>query len=259
MSNLVALLALMASLAAGNPADRLDMVQRMDGRIVGGEATTIHEAPYQISLQKDGYHICGGSIISANWVLTAGHCSSYPPSTYKIRSGSTNVYSGGSLHDVERIIRHKRYTTNQNGIPSNDIALFRIKDTFEFDESTKPVQLYQGDSASLVGKYGLVTGWGLTNIKIPPVLHKVSVPLVSKRECDRDYSRFGGVPQGELCAGYPEGGKDSCQGDSGGPLVVDGNLVGVVSWGMGCGTPKYPGVYTDVAYYREWVRENSEV
>lgn len=232
----------------------------MDGRIVGGEATTIYEAPYQISLRKDGYHICGGSIIGANWVLTAGHCSAYPTASYEIHSGSTDVNSGGSVHKVERVIRHDKYRTDANGIPSNDIALFRVHGSFEFNEARKPVQMYQGDSASLVGRNGLVTGWGQTSpAKIPSVLHKVSVPLIAKRECDRDYARFGGVPRGELCAGYPEGGKDSCQGDSGGPLVVDGNLVGIVSWGMGCGSPRYPGVYTDVAYYREWIRDKSGV
>jgi len=57
------------------------------------------------------------------------------------------------------------------------------------------------------------------------------------------------VPDGEICAGYPDGGKDSCQGDSGGPLVLNGRLFGVVSWGEGCADAGYPGVYAQVATY----------
>ncbi|GJQ74458.1 hypothetical protein Trydic_g21328 [Trypoxylus dichotomus] len=60
-----------------------------------------------------------------------------------------------------------------------------------------------------------------------------------------------------LCAGYEEGGKDACQGDSGGPLVVNGVLVGVVSWGLGCADAGRPGVYASVPFFREWIKENS--
>ncbi|XP_076759171.1 trypsin alpha [Xylocopa sonorina] len=262
MFKLVVILAL-AAVVAGNPINQTlnELVQRMDGRIVGGEETTIYAAPYQVSLQKSGHHICGGSIIGKNWVLTAGHCSDYAARLYQIRSGSTNVNSGGSMHKVQQIIRHKGYATNRNGIPVNDIALFRIADSdaFQFTNGRQPVRLYQGNAEQLVGKSAMITGWGTTNKGTPVVLNKVSVPVIAKKSCDSAYRSVGGVPQGEICAGLTEGGKDSCQGDSGGPLVVDGSLVGVVSWGMGCGTPKYPGVYTDVAYYRQWIKETSGI
>ncbi|KOC59197.1 Trypsin-1 [Habropoda laboriosa] len=233
----------------------------MDGRIVGGEETTIYQAPYQVSLQVSGHHFCGASIIAKNWVLTAGHCTTYGASSYRIRSGSTNVNSGGSVHRVQQVIRHENYGTTEKGIPINDIALLRLvdSDAFQFNSARKAANLYQGSSASLVGKYALITGWGNTNSGTPVVLNKVSVPMISKKQCDNAYKTIGGVPQGQICAGVMAGGKDSCQGDSGGPLFVDGHLAGVVSWGRGCGTPNFPGVYTDVSYFRQWIRQKTGV
>ncbi|XP_076241296.1 trypsin-1 [Calliopsis andreniformis] len=230
----------------------------MDGRIVGGEETTIEKAPYQVSLQTNGRHFCGGSIISANWVLTAGHCTSYSPSSYRIRAGSTNV-NGGSVHRVSQVIRHKNYGSSDRGIPLNDIALLRVVEPFQLNNQRKAVSLYSGNAETLVGKNGMISGWGDTKNGLPTKLRKVDVPLISKQSCNNAYRIYGGIPEGQICAGFMKGGKDSCQGDSGGPLVVNGQLVGVVSWGIGCAEPNYPGVYTSVSYYRRWIKENSGV
>ncbi|KAK9308841.1 hypothetical protein QLX08_001265 [Tetragonisca angustula] len=257
MHKLIVLLALVA-LATGTPIN--DLIQRMDGRIVGGEETTIQAAPYQVSLRVSGQHICGGSIIAKNWIVTAAHCSTYSTSQYQVHAGSTNVDNGGSLHRVEQIIRHESY--GGKSIPVNDIALFRLAQPLQLDSSRRAVTLNQAALSSLVGKYGLVTGWGTTrqsSSSTPRVLRKVSVPIVSMESCRQAYNNLGRIPDGEICAGFTKGGKDSCQGDSGGPLVVDGKLVGIVSWGKGCGTPHYPGVYTDVAYYRKWIKRHSKV
>ncbi|XP_076677131.1 trypsin 3A1 [Andrena cerasifolii] len=262
MDKFVAILAL-AALANGSPINQTQgtIQLMMDGRIVGGEETTISEVPYQVSLQLGGRLFCGGSIIAKNWVLTAGHCTDYSAGRYTIRSGSSDV-SGGSAHRVQQVIRHKAYGTNGNGIPINDIALLRLADgdEFQFNKSRKPVKLYSGNAASLVGKQGLVSGWGDTKVSgLPTIIRKVSVPLISHANCDKAYKQYGGVPEGQICAGYTKGGKDSCQGDSGGPLVVSGQQAGVVSWGAGCASPNFPGVYTDVSHYRQWIKENSGI
>lgn len=231
----------------------------MDGRIVGGVETTIDKAPYQVSLQLNGRHFCGGSIIGANWVLTAGHCVSNGAIPITVRAGSTDV-NGGSVHSVQQVIRHKDYGSNSQGIPLNDIALLRVSKPFKFDRTRRAIALYAGNSESLVNKYGMITGWGRTKVGgLPTNLRKVDVPLISKQRCSNAYHSVGGIPVGQLCAGFMAGGKDSCQGDSGGPFNVNGQLVGIVSWGLGCAEPNYPGVYTDVSYYRQWIKQNSGV
>lgn len=72
--------------------------------------------------------------------------------------------------------------------------------------------------------------------------------------CNDTESYGGELYNGMLCVGHLEGGKDSCQGDSGGPLICNGKLAGVVSWGYQCATPNYPGIYTDVKYFTDWMQ-----
>lgn len=92
-----------------------------------------------------------------------------------------------------------------------------------------------------------------------PKLMRVSVPIVSRTKCEEAYKGLSTITSRMICAGYTEGGKDSCQGDSGGPLTANGTLYGIVSWGYGCAKPEYPGVYTNVANLRSWIKEISGV
>lgn len=91
--------------------------------------------------------------------------------------------------------------------------------------------------------------------KDSPVLMKVSLPIVDRETCQGRYMRSHVITDRMICAGdLLRGGKDSCQGDSGGPLTADGVLYGIVSWGYGCAQPDYPGVYTNVADLRWWIK-----
>ena len=102
---------------------------------------------------------------------------------------------------------------------------------------------------------GTISGWGalVEGGGAPEVLQTVDVPIVTKSECSKAYQTWGGIPEGQICAAFPAGGKDTCQGDSGGPLVIAGRQAGIVSWGNGCARKGYPGVYTEVAAFRDWV------
>ena len=107
-----------------------------------------------------------------------------------------------------------------------------------------------------------VSGWGSLTFQapnLPPSLHYVSVPIVSQADCNKAYSND--ITSNMICAGLEEGGKDSCQGDSGGPLVcMQGDnkpvITGVVSFGIGCAFPGFPGVYSKVTSHLSWIKRH---
>ncbi|KAK2577965.1 hypothetical protein KPH14_012265 [Odynerus spinipes] len=228
------------------------------GRIINGEDTTISQVPYQASIELFGKHNCGGSIISSEWILTAGHCASWPASYYGVRTGSDTSGNGGKLHSVAGVYRHEGYTTTIKGVPKNDIALFRLQAPIELNEKQQPVILYDKDEEVETGSYAVITGYGITETgKISIILKTVSVPIMDRQTCFNAYTRFGGIQEHQICAAYPEGGKDACAGDSGGPLTIRGRQAGIVSWGNGCAVKGNPGVYTEVSKYRDWITKTT--
>ena len=232
------------------------------GRIVGGRETSIEEHPWQVSLQTFGFHFCGGSIISKDTILTAGHCTtSYPASYITVRVGSSRTARGGALHQVDQIVRHEQFKTNMYGIPENDVAVLKLKTSIELGKTAQPIPLFEQDEESVEGVLSTISGWGATTEggSTPEVLRTVDVPIVTKTECNKAYESFGGVPAGQICAAFPAGGKDTCQGDSCGPLVIAGRQAGIVSWGNGCARKGYPGVYTEIAAFRDWLTKNAGV
>lgn len=131
---------------------------------------------------------------------------------------------------------------------------------FEFGASVQAIPL--STSEPYAGHNSVVTGWGTLSsgsASLPRQLQVVTLPIVSRDECNEAYSEYGGITENMICAGVTGGGKDSCQGDSGGPLVIDGRLSGLVSWGVGCGEPLYPGVYSNVAALRSFVTQETGV
>lgn len=232
-------------------------------RIVGGTQAKEGAFPYIVSLQDDGYgHFCGGSLIAGRWVLTAAHC---------VNGGVDSVYIG--LHDqnntkaaehfkVAKIYVHPKYSPSTM---ANDFALLELTQTSSF----KPVALNKTDITVSATQtiLGTTAGWGTTSSGasgLPSILRQVSVPLVSKTECNAKTSYNGKIVDSMFCAGYKAGGKDSCQGDSGGPFVVkksDGTtvLAGVVSWGEGCAWKNKYGVYSKVSSAVAWIKSTSGV
>ncbi|XP_017027614.1 trypsin alpha [Drosophila kikkawai] len=227
------------------------LLPQLDGRIVGGTATTIASFPWQISLQRSGSHSCGGSIYSANIIVTAAHClQSVSASSLKVRAGSTYWSSGGSLVSVAAFRNHEGYNANTM---VNDIAVIRLSSSLSLSSNIKAIGL--ASSAPANGAAASVSGWGTTSYgssSIPSTLQYVNVNIVSQSACASSTYGYGSeIKSTMICAA--SSGKDACQGDSGGPLVSGGVLVGVVSWGYGCAYANYPGVYADVAVLRSWV------
>ncbi|XP_052751036.1 vitellin-degrading protease-like [Galleria mellonella] len=225
-------------------------------RIVGGEDVEISEAPYQASILYLGRHSCGGAIISKNIIVTAAHCMMAPnPSDYEVRVGSSSNTRGGDVYSVGDFVSHPGFS--YKGMDS-DIALIWLSRPIVFNENASSIDLMESGKELEDGDMAIVTGWGNTveGGGNPKILQKTQVPKVNERDCYHAYSPDYTITSRMLCAGYPEGGKDACQGDSGGPLVHGNKLVGVVSWGLGCARPQYPGVYAKISALRTWLDEH---
>ncbi|KAM4031708.1 anionic trypsin-2-like [Anomaloglossus baeobatrachus] len=220
-----------------------------DDKIVGGYACSL---PYQVSLNS-GYHFCGGILINEQWVVSAAHCYK---SRIQSRIGENNIkLSEGTEQyiDSEKVIRHPKYNSY---LIDNDIMLIKLSVPAQLNSVVQPIKLPDQclpESSLPAGTMCLVSGWGYTGYTNPDILQCVDVPIVSDEDCKKSYP--GEITENMICLGYPEGGKDSCQGDSGGPVACNGEVHGVVSWGYGCAQPNYPGVYTKLCNYVNWINE----
>ncbi|XP_065073492.1 trypsin 3A1-like [Ochlerotatus camptorhynchus] len=225
-------------------------------RIVGGQTIPIASAPYVVALVDNlGQSCCTGALISSCWIMSAAHCATNRATPAFIRVGSKFGNKGGELYGVEKIVKHPNY--HPSGY-DYDLVLIKLTNDVPFSSAVKPVMLPALNEPPLpVGKMLIVSGFGKTktfeDVLNQQKLRSVSVPIVSQHDGQLAYP--GRVTDRMMCAGYPDGGKDSCQGDSGGPLIDGDTLVGIVSWGRGCGMPNSPGVYVRVSAFRDWINE----
>uniref|UniRef100_A0A8C2NFE2 Peptidase S1 domain-containing protein n=1 Tax=Capra hircus TaxID=9925 RepID=A0A8C2NFE2_CAPHI len=200
-----------------------------DDKIVGGYTCAENSVPYQVSLNA-GYHFCGGSLISDQWVVSAG---------------------GEQFIDASKIIRHPRYSS---WTLDNDILLIKLSTPAVINARVSTLAL--PSACAPAGTECLISGWGNTlssGVNYPDLLQCLEAPLLSHADCEASYP--GEITNNMICAGFLEGGKDSCQGDSGGPVACNGELQGIVSWGYGCAQKGKPGVYTKVCNYVDWIQE----
>lgn len=233
-------------------------------QIVGGEEADPGEFPWQgwfTFRTVTGVYSCGATLIHPRWVLTAGHCAKNATITQVLLGAHTMSESGEAGRQelpVQKIYVHSSFNGWNN---DNDIALLELASAAQETEQVRPIAIVNGTTDAPLyapGKAATVTGWGALSEGgfAADTLQKVELPIVEHQTCAEAYS--GGITENMLCAGYPEGGKDSCQGDSGGPLIVPDGIggwkqAGIVSWGVGCARPEYYGVYTKVAQYAEWI------
>ena len=222
---------------------------------MGGINALISEFPHQVSIQLFKDHICGGSIVSRDWIISAAHCFKHQPYTmYTVRSGTTFWDRYGTINNVKRIIIHEDYHGRQNNM-ANDIAMVQVVPQLQLNRMfRRTIKLINAGDRIKAGTMAWITGWGYPKQELAyavQILQKVQVPIISFATC---LNVLGTMSPGQICAGYEQGGRDACQGDSGGPLTIGKLLVGIVSWGDGCALPRSPGVYTEVAFYRNWIK-----
>lgn len=235
-------------------------VQKSTARIIGGSAAKSGQWPWQLSLQNRGSHICGAALISSYYALTAAHC--FPrdhdtPKNWEVFGGVVSLDSLPQRYKVEKIILNENYNTTTN---DNDIALLKLKSPVAFNEKVQPVCLPGFDVLLPPGTQCWTSGFGTTDEGTGTVsrnLMEVNVQIISASVCNSLHVYGGAVTNNMICAGDLQGGRDSCQGDSGGPLMCKhGNrwyLVGITSWGQGCGRRNKPGVYAKVTSLLSWV------
>ncbi|KAM7325652.1 hypothetical protein ACRRTK_015905 [Alexandromys fortis] len=203
-------------------------------KIIGGYMCEKNSVPYQVSLNA-GYHLCGGSLISDQWVLTAAHC--YKPQL-QVRLGEFNLHDvegGEQIINAAKIISHPKYS---NDTTDNDIMLIKLNSPATINSQVSTVSLPR--SCPSVGIDCLVSSWGDT----------VSIGY---SVCHSAYPHK--ITRNMFCVGFLEEEKDSCEDDSGGPLVCNEELQGIVSWGTSCGKDRKPGVNTKVCNYLDWIQQ----
>ncbi|XP_021028597.1 transmembrane protease serine 13 isoform X2 [Mus caroli] len=241
-------------------------LRAMTGRIVGGALTSEIKWPWQVSLHFGTTHICGGTLIDAQWVLTAAHCFFVTREKllegWKVYAGTSNLHQLPEAASISQIIINGNYTDEQDDY---DIALIRLSKPLALSAHIHPACLPMHGQTFGLNETCWITGFGKTketDEKTSPFLREVQVNLIDFKKCN-DYLVYDSyLTPRMMCAGDLRGGRDSCQGDSGGPLVCEQNnrwyLAGVTSWGTGCGQKNKPGVYTKVTEVLPWIYRKME-
>nr|ALX00077.1 serine protease snake [Melanoplus sanguinipes] len=245
--------------------------------IVGGIKTGPREFPHMAVI---GYGeenaiewMCGGSLISETYILTAAHClnSNEKGPARWVRLGDVNLDGSNPDSNPQQVAVAERVAHPGYAPPSryDDVALLRLARAVAFDAYTRPACLHV--ATQLPAAVGVATGFGkieFASAATSKDLLKVRLPFIPHGQCEAAYAADRGSRRladgireaSMLCAGEPKGGKDTCQGDSGGPLQVSlqepycmYGLVGVTSFGKFCGFQNSPAVYSRVSHYVPWI------
>lgn len=235
---------------------------RRSKRLIGGTEALKGQFPWQVAVYDDDILNCGGIFIGGCWILTAAHClRSHQMSNYVVRiakHSKRDISKKEDILPVKKIVIHYKYNSKTY---ENDIALLKISHVYKdeecipLSEDVQPVCVPWSDYIFRPNKTCIVSGWGQAkdNFRVT-ILRWAEVDIIGN--CSSIYKSA--FFEGMECAGKIDGTVDSCKGDSGGPLVCtdernEAYVWGIVSWGEKCGQPGYPGVYTKVSHYFDWI------
>ncbi|KAM5282536.1 transmembrane protease serine 11C-like [Hipposideros larvatus] len=233
-------------------------------KIAGGMDAKEGEWPWQASLQQNGVHRCGATLISNSWLVTAAHCfiKANDPKQWTVNFGLL-LNDPQTQRGIKNIIIHEGF---HHPAHDNDIAVVHLSSPVLYMSNIRRVCLPEATYIFPPNSDVTVTGWGTlkSDGTIPNILQKGTVKIIDNKTCNKEEVYGGVIKPGMLCAGYLEGRVDACQGDSGGPLVHEDRrgtwfLAGIVSWGDKCALPNKPGIYTRVTYYRDWIKSKTGI
>uniref|UniRef100_A0A3Q2WKE4 Trypsin-3-like n=2 Tax=Haplochromis burtoni TaxID=8153 RepID=A0A3Q2WKE4_HAPBU len=219
--------------------------------IINGEKAPENSMQYMASVQNNmGQHVCGGFLITQDFVVSAAHCNDSTPTHVVL--GNHNLKNGN--HQKIKIKKKNIHENYQNVGQGNDIMLLELLYKVQLNERVQTIQLPPAEIHLEENQVCQVAGWGKTETDVKSVdeLRVVDVSVINPRVCEELWH---GLPANVICAGGYETDKGFCQGDSGGPLLCDGLAVGVVSFNYekNCSYPNKPNIYTDISKYHQWI------
>jgi len=231
-------------------------------RVYRGFPCSTDDYPFMVTVVGRSNSIfrrmCGGTILNERWILSAAHCIVDSSISYAvIPSLSTGTIE---IFEIEKLVPHNNYV---DAFDSDDIALLKTNRPIAKSEHVDYVKLPERRFSRMDTKapcdQGLIMGWGKTESSGLPSLDNLQcafIPLLTQNQCKKLYRMYHSiyVKSSQMCTLSTEG-IDACQGDSGGPLLCNTIQVGIISWGIECGQPRNPGVYTRIDLYLDFIQD----
>ncbi|KAF4097693.1 granzyme B(G,H)-like [Onychostoma macrolepis] len=234
----------------------LTFTAHVDVGIVNGTEAKPHSRPYMVSLQEDKKHVCGGFLISDEFVLTAAHCQKKNKILTAVVGAHDlkNENEGSVRIGVKSYHKHPKYSSDSY---LNDIMLLMLEKKVKLSQNVEPISLIKNKKYIKSCTVCSVVGWGKLQTKgsVSDRLMEANVKIMKDRQCKEKWKGSVKYSVSKMTCAYGRGG--SCKGDSGGPLVCGKSAVGVTSFGdfNVCNLPEHPNVYTKISPYLKWIHK----
>ncbi|CAB3385927.1 Hypothetical predicted protein [Cloeon dipterum] len=257
-----------AKLAAKGVEARWSNTTIAEAKILGGAAVGGIQYPWMAAIYYDGSHVCSGTIIARQWVMTAAHCVTFYAAENLFPVKRIRVWLGAydltltPRQEIRRVIRKvdRAYIHNEFEGNNYDVAILKLNETLIYNAAIRPVCFPEDIDQHYGGWTGIIAGWGTNGGAAKSnVLLAGNVPIWRNAACQTAWSALSvEIKDSMICAG--DGSVAQCTGDSGGPLIAadeDGlySFLGVSSFSAppACGNPDFPDVYMRTSSFLSWI------